>query len=259
MFQTLSSIIKKHAAQQVADDWTQVKYKIFDSPSYSQIFGDGRINITNLDKTLEGAAEWCHRRGGVSKEYNMYAFESVFLNLLSTCNVASVHEQEELSYSTDAAMARIYDKLDEVQSLGGEGLILRDPSQIWIPERTHNLTKVKPFSDGTAVVTGYITGQKTNKGSKLLGKMGALITEFNGKRLELSGFTDDERELITTKKCDDDDKRADAIYWARRNPKMKCPEHIIALHFPVGSTVNIRYRELSDDGIPKEARYNRDA
>ena len=41
-------------------------------------------------------------------------------------------------------------------------------------------------------MTGFTSGRETNKGSRLLGKIGALITDFNGKRLELSGLTDTE-------------------------------------------------------------------
>ena len=44
-------------------------------------------------------------------------------------------------------------------------------------------------------MVGFTSGRETSKGSRLLGKIGALIVDYQGKRLELSGLTDAEREF----------------------------------------------------------------
>ena len=44
-------------------------------------------------------------------------------------------------------------------------------------------------------MVGFTSGRETHKGSRLLGKIGALIVDYQGKRLELSGLTDAEREF----------------------------------------------------------------
>ncbi len=154
--------------------------------------------------------------------------------------------QVELPYGPEAVDA-MHLCLEEFTSRGGEGVIVRDPQSWWIPERSHKMIKIKKYLDAEAKVTGYTTGRATDKGSKLLGMMGALVTEFNGKRLELSGFTDAEREL----------NNEEAFDWACDNPGEEVPDWIEAKHFPRGSIITFTYRDLSRDGIPQEARYYR--
>jgi ATP-dependent DNA ligase len=109
--------------------------------------------------------------------------------------------------------------------------------------------KIKPHDDAEATVIGYTSGRETDKGSKLLGLMGALIVEFNGKRMELSGFTDQERQFSS----------AEAASFAASNPGSECPDWITNTNFPRGSQVTFKYRGLTKEGIPQEARYFRKA
>jgi len=95
--------------------------------------------------------------------------------------------------------------------------------------------------------------------------MGALIIEYKGKRLELSGFNhvnDNERELtfLTNAKTKNDPILKDvpdsiAKSWAKQNLETECPANIINPLFPIGSTITFKYRGLSKDGIPQEAAY----
>lgn len=126
--------------------------------------------------------------------------------------------------------------LDEILRDGGEGVILRDPKQGWVPVRSHGLKKLKPFMDAEARVIGFTAGR-----GKYEGKIGALITEYDGKRLELSGMTDEERSLI---------KAVGEVV-----PGKDLEAGSKALHFRIGDTVTFKYRELTDAGVPKEARY----
>jgi DNA ligase-1 len=128
---------------------------------------------------------------------------------------------------------------------GGEGIMVRDPALGFNPKREHGILKCKPSHDDEAVVTGFTSGAKTDKGSKLLGMIGALITEYNGKRLELAGLTNEEREFDTWAMAE----LAEAL------PGTDMPNDTQGKQFKVGDTVTFKYRELSDDGIPKDARY----
>jgi ATP-dependent DNA ligase len=114
-----------------------------------------------------------------------------------------------------------------------------------MPKRTTTLLKIKKLIDSEAKVVGYVSGRRTDKGSKLLGKMGALIVDWHGIRFELSGFTDEERMF-------ESDSHAS---HAAAYPGKEMPSWVVAHHFPIGTAVTFRYRELSDLGVPKEARY----
>ena len=73
--------------------------------------------------------------------------------------------------------------------------------------------------------------------------MGALIVDYNGERLELSGMTDA--------------MRAFKPHNSELVPGKDVHEAVSAEHFQRGTKVEFRYRELSDAGIPKEARFLR--
>jgi hypothetical protein len=75
--------------------------------------------------------------------------------------------------------------------------------------------------------------------------IGALITDFNGKRLELAGLTDVERGFQTT----------EMSAYAKDHPDEDMPATFQGRCFKVGQKITFKYRELSDDGVPKEARY----
>ena len=85
--------------------------------------------------------------------------------------------------------------LQRVLDQGGEGVVIRNPQGVWTPKRHRTILKYKPFQDAEARVVGFTSGRETAKGSRLLGKIGALIVDYQGKRLELSGLTDAEREF----------------------------------------------------------------
>jgi DNA ligase-1 len=137
--------------------------------------------------------------------------------------------------------------MDQVLDLGGEGVVLRAPDSIWTPKRMANVMKIKPFDDAQGVVVGFTSGKETDKGSKLRGLIGNIVLDFNGKRLELCGLTDEERVFATEENTK----------LAYLNPGEQMPEGTQGKHFKIGNKIEFRYRELSDGGIPKDARYYR--
>ncbi|KAF8723466.1 hypothetical protein AX14_009249 [Amanita brunnescens Koide BX004] len=63
----------------------------------------------------------------------------------------------------------VLQRLKEIETLGGEGVMLRKPESSYEGRRSNTLLKVKTFQDAEAIVTGYVPGKGKNKGS-----MGAL-------------------------------------------------------------------------------------
>jgi ATP-dependent DNA ligase len=160
------------------------------------------------------------------------------------------------------ARSAVDDMLLLVAQQGGEGLVLRSPTSPWVAKRVPWVLKVKKLSDAEGVVIGFTWGRRTDLGSRHLGRMGALVVECHtGKRLELSGFTDAEREVELLRS----DGAVDYMTWEGRlipaesaalegKDATRCFE---PAHFPIGSRVTYTYRDLSVDRVPKEARFLR--
>jgi DNA ligase-1 len=112
----------------------------------------------------------------------------------------------------------LFDELARVESLGGEGLMLRRPGSRYEVGRSASLLKVKTFQDAEAVVIAHEPGTGRHKG-----RLGALLVQMNdGTRFAVgTGFSDAERE----------------------SPPL------------VGSTITFRYQELSDRGVPRFPSY----
>jgi DNA ligase-1 len=113
----------------------------------------------------------------------------------------------------------MYDSLlSGVYTHGGEGLMLRAPGSYYVYERTRRILKVKDKHDADGTVLGYVDGN-----GKYEGLVGSLIVQMdNGIRVDVSGMRDN----------------------------LRVPGAI-----PIGSRISFWYRELSTNGVPKEARY----
>ena len=206
----------------------------FDIPSYEAVFGDGAIALPHYSKLFRNVAGWVAERGG---EDEVLSFEqSVFLmeRRLLGCGSAVVLPQEQLPFQTARAVDVIAERLAAVTDAGGEGLVLRKPGTVWLPERTHGLLKIKKYRDGEGTVVGFVSGL-----GKLRGMFGAMRLSWRGVTFEISGFTDEERRLIDPQ-----------LAWDA--PGSVCSG---AVHFNLGDRVTFRYRDVSRDGIPGEARY----
>ena len=282
--QNLMSIVKDTVPGR---GWAQVTYRVFDMPAYETVFDDGKINNINYKKTFKDVMTWIRSTSGydevIHKPKPLTRFETTYKlmkqffyyhNTLISNPVAVAHTQVQLPFGTEDAQDMIDGTLMDVTRAGGEGLILRHTTGIWYPERSHNLLKVKQRDDMEGVVRGYVTGRATELGSKLRGLMGAMILELpNGKRMELSGFTDEERELTLRdvewpeeileiynrlhgwEQGMDNLKDRLAWQWAYDHPETEVPKCIEAKAFPRGTEVSFKYRGKTEDGIPQEAAY----
>lgn len=255
-WQACASIVRSHNASSNA--WQAVKAMVFDSPSYHAVFADGVIDSKpHYTKTFKNIVPWAISK---SVEKNILfppddaklSFNRMYRWLTERLEgnpIATVHEQMQLEHTTPQAMAQIEAKLAEIVEERGEGLVLRKHTSIWLPNRSHEMLKYKPYEDDEAVCIGYTWGRETDRGSKLLGMMGAMICKYNDVVFELSGFKDEERKM----RCLDPRHDQEGVI----NPGQQISEHWTNPMFPIGSRITFRYRELSDSEIPKEARFLR--
>lgn len=255
-FQIVTSVCRKN--EPVDEEWKKVQYAVFGTPNIWGVFQDGTIKNANFLREIkkDEIMSWLKsRKPGILENFVYlhgdppFAAELANLNhwLDSTAEYHFLIRQVKLSDNENAARALVQHHKKKVIEAGGEGLVLRDPNSIWIPKRTPAVLKVKGQLDDEGVVVGFTAGRKTDKGSKLLGKIGALILDYNGERLELAGLTDEEREF------------AESGYsvFASANPGEDMPDYFQGKHFKVGDKATFTYRELTDKGVPKEARYLR--
>lgn len=217
--------------------WRKILFMIFDSPAMEIVTGPGLIDNPVATKVIEPhnfrPPETIARAG-------MF-FKNVYVALTEDSRIkapAVVLEQEPIE-----SMEQLQDRLNHVIDHGGEGLMLRDPHGTWVPQRSKRLLKYKPHKDAEGTVVGYVTALP----GKLQGLMGALVLSFNGKTFKLSGFTDAERRTTDTKWV--------ANHPSSENTEVLMPDDISVPAFPRGTRVTFKYRELSPEGIPKEARY----
>jgi len=253
--QDVSKVVKKLNPNPFA--WMSVKLKVFDAPDYASFSTIGRIynNIWEKEFTQE-IQSWIMERM-VNKNISPFRaiplqFGAIYVALKDTDiwnkNVELIKQHKlpehivEAPKEAEKAMWSVVDK-------GGEGLVLRNPHSYWEAKRSHDILKMKPNTDGQAVVRGLIYGEATDKGSRLLGVMGALIVEWKGKVFKLgSGFSDEERELMSL-------INTDPTIEAVSCPGEEASIAVEAAHFLRGSKIKFRYRELTNAGIPAEARH----
>jgi DNA ligase-1 len=108
----------------------------------------------------------------------------------------------------------LHTELSRIESLGGEGLMLRQPGSLYESGRSHTLLKVKTFHDSEARVVEHLPGAGRHKG-----RLGALLVEMpDGTRFSVgTGLSDAQRE--------------------------KPPA--------IGTVITYRYQELTDGGVPR--------
>ncbi len=121
-FQKTVSIVRRHDR---GEQWKQVKYVIFDAPSFDGLFEE---------------------RVAYMKSLPAHPYISV------------------LPHEPCRDEAHLREELARVEGLGGEGLMLREPKSAYHVGRSHSLLKVKTFHDAEAVVIDYVPGKGKHKG-----------------------------------------------------------------------------------------------
>ncbi|MGF1525429.1 MAG: DNA ligase [Candidatus Competibacterales bacterium] len=174
-FQRTVSIVRR---QDQSDHWQQIRFLVFDAPSHPDPF-EGRMAF--LEATL-------------GQGHNPRA---VF-HRPTRCR----------------GLEHLGQTLGEIEALGGEGLMVREPGSRYEVGRSQTLLKVKRFRDAEAVVVDHQPGKGRHKG-----RLGALLVQLaDGTAFSIgTGFSDAQR----------------------------------AAPPPIGAVVTFRYQELSDRGVPR--------
>jgi len=174
-FQRTVSIVRRHDQ---SDHWREVRFVVFDAPDAKGGF-EARQDF--LEATL------CEHQPQFARVLHQ-----------DRCRGLQ-HLREELS---------------RITSLGGEGLMLRQPGSRYEVGRSNTLLKAKLFAELDAQVIEHLAGQGRHRS-----RMGALLVQLaNGLTFNVgTGFSDAERE----------------------SPPM------------VGSVITVRYQELTDRGVPR--------
>lgn len=234
----------------------QIEFAVYSCPPLDCIFGTGEIKNPNFHKVVEWSTvnAWIQKlKPSKLQDFQYLTSSSNFDGELLALREALESQNDNVYLhrqvclpSFEAEAKRVLDDYYEsVLEQGGEGLIIRDPTALWIPKRTETVLKYKPDYDAEVKITGFTSGRRTHLGSKLLGMIGALICDYQGQRLEVAGLTNEERTFHTQGHTG----------WAEAHPGEDMPVHFQGKHFKVNDTVSIKYREHSDKGLPKDARY----
>lgn len=220
-FQTLSSAVRKLVP--IPSEWQDVRFVVFDAPDDERFWAAGTVSNPNFTNVFSGAIELQRSETPVFSDYT-HLLHSL-PEIVRFGGSVQLLEQVRLPFRTAECTAQLERTLAERVGAGAEGLIARCNSLVWSGERSHRLVKIKPELVGLGTVVGTFEPGK----GKLKGLMGALWVCWNDVTFKLSGFTDEERRLSS----------GDMVHFKQSDP------------------ISFSYRELTDGGIPKEARYRR--
>jgi hypothetical protein len=230
--------------------WKDVTYQVFDTPTLA-FFDDGdvvfdaktrrQVNFLDMSNSLRWAAArtWNYAVRMTWIEQHLTPSSSL---ILVPWHRLDGHEQK--------ARDELYEAFTRYVGEGGEGLMVRLPTDLWVPKRTSTLLKYKPKIEDVAEVTGYLAGE-TGVTGRLNGMMGSIEVRWCGHVFTLSGFTDSERVL--SGKIGD----LQASQWAYNNPGQRLPSSYSNPNFPLKSFIPFKYTSLTKAGVPREARYDR--
>jgi hypothetical protein len=264
-FQTVHSTVSRlpqNGRMDAEGPWGDIRFQVFDAPTCEDVFQTRavvtptcniRINRDDcLDTFVEHGYEWT--KGHRSHWDALMMLSTVprgrfMVNLWEPVRNVRVGETDVDGWAT------------MVKERGGEGLIIRDPTRPWVPNRVGWVIKVKPRFDAEGVVLGYVSGK-----GKHTGRMGSVIVRSaEGAIFQLSGFTDHERAVQPCNITEDETVYADmAIKWFEGHQGSDMPDWITCPNIPGrGEEISYSYRELSRPsigapyGVPKEAAYRR--
>ncbi len=237
----------------------QISYAAYSSPPLDRLFAGGEIKNANMLVTLDETPVRDFVIGRMADFEGDFRFvspgltfeqELLFLrDAIETQNdQCFLHSQTKLPANESEATAYVEQMLERLLEQGAEGVVIRDPSARWTAKRHKGLLKYKPWEDAEAKVIGFRAGKEGKQGN-VLGKIGTLIVRTIGLgdvQFEIgSGLTFEDREFELSQDS----------AWAKANPGEEMPHGASGLKIEIGSIITFKYRELSDDGIPKEGRF----
>ncbi len=181
-FEQLSGIIRRHTPDDA--NWLDIKYMVFDLPSSPEIFDHRLLQLEDI------------------------------VNRIDAAHILLVKQEKVASHVV------LMQKLEQIVSAQGEGLMLHRGASYYNNLRSNDLLKLKQYSDAEALVIQHLPGK-----GKFEGLMGSILVEMpNKKRFKIgSGFSDRQRQ----------------------NPP------------PVGAVISYKYYGLTNNGTPRFASFLR--
>ncbi|GLX79106.1 ATP-dependent DNA ligase [Thalassotalea insulae] len=151
-FEQLMSCIKRH---QLGPCWQDIKFMLFDLPQHPDTFSN-RVQAMNRLITNNS---------------------SPYLQMIPQVRIPNKQA--------------LYQKLDNIIAIGGEGLMLHHQNAIYQPGRNKALMKLKPYQDSEAIVVAHLPGK-----GKYKNMLGSLLVETpQGLQFKVgTGFTDQQRK-----------------------------------------------------------------
>jgi len=257
------------AGDQPDSRFKQIQFAVFDTPPLEAIYRDGEIKNANFHREISNSEIKKWFKDTASSNTMMEDFKAItpaempFHGRLQWLQEmlpeeGRIYVTQQTKLTSDWSQT-IEDKLEDVLRFGGEGLIFRDPNGLWEPKRLATTLKYKPYQDAEASIVGIVAGRQGRIG-QTLGKIGALMCEarIRPSREYISfevgaGLTMEERELHPR-----------LAEWATNHPGEEIPvwdimprdwNGLFNATFGDNTRITFKYRELSDDGIPKEPRF----
>ena len=181
-FEALSAAVRRYQA--VDSEWRNIRFMVFDLPASTQPF-EARLRV--LQQLIPSS-------------------QSTYLQLI-----------EQRLVNDNAELA---EWLSQVDTDGGEGLMLRHRHSVYQTGRNQDLLKLKQFQDAEAQVLAHLPGL-----GKYQGMLGALLVETpDGRRFKLgTGFSDQQRQQPP----------------------------------PIGATITYRYQGKTSQQLPRFASFMR--
>jgi len=215
-FQEVMSVCKRHVPD---ERWQAIKYRVFEPICPADVYSIRVVNQPTCTMLID-----YHVRDYMKDR---------------CCEIGVPWNEVQTSETIEQhVFTRLEDiPLDALLEEGHEGIMFRNPTK-WEPIRSWGLMKLKPFFDDEAIVIGYIGGDKS-----FTGKIGSLIVRWRDKTFKIAtGMDFDERACNDPETC-------------RKCAGKPLPMEVQSLLIPTGSVISFKYREVTVDGIPKEARY----
>ena len=196
-------------------EWKNIKYVVYDLPEYDGPF-EKRIEVLKrLVKTNNN--RWKLIRSKLGEP-----FASMKCPLIMADQIV-VKDMKHFK--------SIYEKTIK---LGGEGVMVKDPTSAYEDKRSNFLLKVKPNFDAEAIIMDYSPGKK-----KYEGMLGGFVCKPLINHDTFHFIDPDEKHEFTISGMDDE---------IRANYK---------LTHPVGTIISYEHSGITDSGKPRFARYIR--
>ena len=160
-------------------------------------------------------------------------------------SICYLHPQTKLIDIPGEANGQVEAYLQRVLDQGGEGVVIRNPERHLDAETPSGHPQVQAFPRRRGPCGGLHQRPGDQQGQPAPGQDRCPDRGLPG---QAAGIVRPDRRRAGV-------RRPDGPRLGHHNPGMDAPYWVEGKQFKKGQTVTFKYRELTDDGIPKEARY----